>query len=170
MKYLLVEAIKEEKKRGVLSEYETSSQFNANEPVNENNRRESCNSSNGLASIGSLLFQSSVKSMNKKYSDTMSIQSASPSSSSASTVSSSSSVSTSSLSVNTSKQVAKQASTPNTQKNHYQFANAQPCVKQNLFINNNGIIFLFYVQIYSINHSTNFHSFLFENSLKIYFS
>lgn len=100
MKYLLVEAIKEEKKRGVLSEYEINTQLNqlsTNGSNSNGNKRESCNSSTGLGSIGSLIFQSSVKNMNKKYSDNLSTQSTTASSS-ASTVSTSSSVSTSSLS------------------------------------------------------------------------
>lgn len=100
MKYLLVEAIKDEKRRGVLSEYEINSQMNAlsANTTGSDSKRESCNSSTGIGSIGSFIFQSSVKKMNKKYqSENMSAQSTTASSS-ASTVSTSSSVSTSSLS------------------------------------------------------------------------
>ncbi len=79
MKYLLVEAIKEDKKRGILTEYETNTHFASNET---NNQRSSCNSSNGMGSIGSFLFQNSVRNMCKKYSDTSSTTSSTESTSS----------------------------------------------------------------------------------------
>ncbi len=145
MKYLLVETIKEEKKRGVLlSDYEMNHQFSQLTTGNNNNnnnmdRRESCNSSTtGLGSIGSFIFQSSVKNMNKTYNaDNISTQSTTASSS-ASTVSTSSS-SASANSSNDPKTTSPKSRlttllAPADKKGEYQFLNEQTISKQNLFI------------------------------------
>lgn len=127
MKYLLVEAIKEEKKRGILSEYEINSQFSST----TNNQRSSCNSSNGVGSIGSFLFQNSVRNMSKKYSD-----SSSTTSSTESTTSSVSSASQLSLkhkqsNLQTSNLVSQSINSLSSQSSNSSNS------KQNLFLNEN---------------------------------
>ncbi len=144
MKYLLVETIKEEKKRGVLlSEYEINHQFSQLTTGNNNNnntdRRESCNSSTtGLGSIGSFIFQSSVKNMNKTYNtDNISTQSTTASSSASTVSTSSSSVSTASSSQiksATPKSLSTTLLAPASQKGAFQFLNEHSISKQNLFI------------------------------------
>lgn len=106
MKYLLVEAIKEEKKRGILTEYEINSQYNNfNYNLSAHHQRLSC-----TAGLGSM-FQSSVRNMGKKLdscstpSSSMSTVSSSSSTSSSSSVSSSSLNSQTPMPVYTSKQV-----------------------------------------------------------------
>lgn len=80
MKYLLVEAIKEEKKRGVLTEYEINTQYNSNTLNHQNSN------SNGHSVIGfsSYMFQSSVRNMCKKFGSISSSCSSSSSSNSSS--------------------------------------------------------------------------------------
>jgi len=84
MKYLLVEAIKEEKKRGVLTEYEINSQYN----LSINQQRSLSGGMTSGVNIGSFVFQSSMRNICKK---------AGNSSSSSSSSSTSSVLSTSSL-------------------------------------------------------------------------
>ena len=81
MKYLLVETIKEEKRRGVLTEYEINSQLVG---MGGSSQRGSCNSCSGFPTFGSMIFQSSVRNMCKNFSDTQSNSSSASSTSSAS--------------------------------------------------------------------------------------
>jgi hypothetical protein len=100
MKYLLVESVKEEKKRGILNEYEINSQFNSvSYNLSNHHQRLSCSSngngnliqSNTNSAFG-YMFQNSVKKMCKNLNNNPQHSSSGSSSKASSTSSSSTSL------------------------------------------------------------------------------